>query len=115
MELENQDPAHSFEDLYVEKQENLRVSESGFLEEDFSDSDDGLSSQKPLKGKASLELFRTIVKNRRGSISRILDDHVKGGGDLSRGDASRMIYILDKRQMYGKALQVIFKLRTSNN
>ncbi|KAI9112879.1 hypothetical protein K1719_016196 [Acacia pycnantha] len=81
------------------------ASEPGFLEEDLSDSEEGLSALEPLKGKASLELLRTLVEIPTCFISSALDNFFKDGGDLSQEEASKIISCLQKRRMYGRALQ----------
>ncbi|KAK4253162.1 hypothetical protein QN277_010765 [Acacia crassicarpa] len=84
------------------------ASEPGFMEEDLSDSERGLSTPEPLKEKASLELLRTLVDIPTCFISSTLDKFFKDGGDLSQEEASKIISCLRKRGMYGRALQVVF-------
>ncbi|XP_054812425.1 pentatricopeptide repeat-containing protein At1g80270, mitochondrial-like isoform X2 [Prosopis cineraria] len=81
------------------------VSEPGFLDEDLSDSEAGLSTLEPLKEKASLKLFRTLVEIPSSLISKTLDNFFKDGGGLSQEEASKIISCLRKCRMYGRALQ----------
>lgn len=86
-----------------------QISEPGFLDEDLSDSENNLNSQEPWKEKVSLELLGTILENPTRLISSIIDEFVKGGGDLSQVEAPKIIYCLQKRRLYGRALQVVFR------
>ncbi|KAF7836248.1 pentatricopeptide repeat-containing protein [Senna tora] len=104
VELENLFSANVFEE--EEGEPLVSESEPGFLDEDMSDSEEGQSSREPLKEKASLELLRTIMENPVRLISSTLENYVKGGGDLSRREASKIIYRLRKHRMYGRALQL---------
>lgn len=67
-----------------------------------------LSYREPLKRKTSLELLWTIKDSPGRYIPGILKRFAKEVEDLSHVEASKIVFILWKRHMYYKALQVLY-------
>lgn len=78
-------------------QHELELSENGA---------DSIEKRSPRKRNVS-ELFKAILAFPGFSVHGALDKWVKAGNDLNRAEISLAMFHFRKRQMFGRALQVI--------